>query len=345
MAQLALVLRRLLPKVQEHRSSGIGEQNTKAVLIDPILESLGWNVRDWDEVQREYKVKSKDKPVDYALKISRVPKLFVEAKALGENLKDRRWVNQVISYAAVAGVEWCVLTDGDEYRFYNASAPVQADEKLLCEIRLSEAKLEDAISALSLLSRSNLEDNSLASLWQAHFVDRRVRAALEAMLKDVDRGLVRVLRKQLDDLTPKQVGDSLRRLRFHAEPPPMPRKAVPATVASTPAQGRRGQRKRGRHDHGVELVDLIKAGLLSPSTELVRRYKQKVLQGTLLQDGQVEFQGTTYPSCSKAGEAARAAVAGRRMNTNGWSFWQVRDDGQLVTLKAVRERYLATRAQ
>ena len=33
------------------------------MLIDPVLESLGWNVRDWDEVQREYKVKPKDKSV------------------------------------------------------------------------------------------------------------------------------------------------------------------------------------------------------------------------------------------------------------------------------------------
>jgi hypothetical protein len=27
-------------------------------------------------------------------------------------------------------VEWCVLTDGNEYRFYNASVPLDADEKL-----------------------------------------------------------------------------------------------------------------------------------------------------------------------------------------------------------------------
>jgi hypothetical protein len=57
------------------------------MLIDPVLEPLGWNVRDWDDVQREYKVKPKDKPVDYALRISRLPKLYIEAKGLGE----RRW--------------------------------------------------------------------------------------------------------------------------------------------------------------------------------------------------------------------------------------------------------------
>ena len=95
------LLTSLATRIPGYRERGIGEQNTKAVLIDPILEALGWDVRDWDEVQREYKVKPKDKPVDYALKISRMPKLFIEAKGLGENLIDRRWINQVISYCRV----------------------------------------------------------------------------------------------------------------------------------------------------------------------------------------------------------------------------------------------------
>ncbi|MET0236812.1 MAG: hypothetical protein ABW224_19340 [Kibdelosporangium sp.] len=46
----------------------------------------------------------------------RTPRLFIEAKGLGENLDDPRWANQTISYAAVAGVEWVALTDGAEWR-------------------------------------------------------------------------------------------------------------------------------------------------------------------------------------------------------------------------------------
>jgi len=38
---------------------------------------------------------------------------------LGENLTDRKWVAQILGYAAVAGVAYCVLTDGDHYRFYD----------------------------------------------------------------------------------------------------------------------------------------------------------------------------------------------------------------------------------
>ncbi len=98
----------------EARKGTIGEENTKAVLIEPVIEALGWDLRDLEQVIREYRAKPQDNPVDYALLLRRSPLLFIEAKDLGSNLTDRRWVSQIMGYATVVGVEWCVLTDGDE---------------------------------------------------------------------------------------------------------------------------------------------------------------------------------------------------------------------------------------
>jgi hypothetical protein len=92
----------------------VGESNTKAGLIEPVIAALGWDVLDPDEVHREYRLRSPDNPVDYALLLSRTPRLFIEAKGLGGNIDDPRWANQTISYAAVAGVEWVALTDETE---------------------------------------------------------------------------------------------------------------------------------------------------------------------------------------------------------------------------------------
>jgi len=77
----------------------------QAGLIEPIIAALGWDVLDPDEVHREYRRRPADNPVDYALLLSRTPRLFIEAKGLGENINDPKWANQTISYAAVAGVE------------------------------------------------------------------------------------------------------------------------------------------------------------------------------------------------------------------------------------------------
>src|SRR5262249_42027946 len=147
--------------IRKFENRSLGEQNTKATLIDPVLESLGWDIRDPDEVHREYKPMSKDSPVDYALSVLRKPRRFVEAKGLGEPLSDRKWIAQVLGYAIVAGVEWCVLTDGDEYRFYNATAAVDAEEKLFCRVRLTADAIGDVVKTLTLISRSNMEENIL----------------------------------------------------------------------------------------------------------------------------------------------------------------------------------------
>jgi hypothetical protein len=117
------VLRKRIQQIRERREI-IGEENTKATLIDPLLEALGWGLREIDEVRREYRRKPQDNPVDYALFLNRTECLFIEAKSLEKDLSDHKWVTQNLSYATGAGVQWCVLTNGDEYRIYNAHAPV-----------------------------------------------------------------------------------------------------------------------------------------------------------------------------------------------------------------------------
>jgi predicted type IV restriction endonuclease len=125
-------LKQCVERLDRYRrpSQRVGESNTKAGLIEPIIAALGWDVLDPDEVHREYRRRPADNPVDYALLLSRTPRLFIEAKGLGENINDPKWANQTISYAAVAGVEWVALTDGAEWRVYNAHAPVPVEHKL-----------------------------------------------------------------------------------------------------------------------------------------------------------------------------------------------------------------------
>ena len=125
MSELSEALEKVRKKIIRYQGKDMNEQNTKTALINPILRALGWDVGDLEHVQQEYKRRKRDKPVDYALLLFREPRLFVEAKALGQNLGDRKWANQIMGYATVAGVEWVVITNGDEYRIYNALAPAE----------------------------------------------------------------------------------------------------------------------------------------------------------------------------------------------------------------------------
>lgn len=86
----------------------------------------------------------------------------------------------------------------------------------------------------------------------------------------------------------------------------------------------------------IQLVDLISAGVLVPGSRLVPRHKKhNHREATLLSDGSIEVDGSTYGNPT----LAASVIAGKR--TGGWSFFLV-DDGTKRTLKAIRGEYAAT---
>lgn len=331
---LAEVVALVSAKANRYRQSGLNEQNTKASLIEPVLEALGWEIRDPDEVHREFRPKGRDKPVDYALKLLRKPRLFLEAKGLGESLADRKWIGQVLGYAVVAGVEWCVLTDGNEYRFYNAIAAVDADDKMFYRIKLTETPIEDCCRALTLMSRANLEENLLDVIWTSHFVDRRVKAALSELIGNASPSLIRVLRQHVSKLTPKEIAESLRRLDIRIESSAIVTEAIRAKVAPPQPKPAKPVSKPGAQKPGTKrspvtiagsLADIIAAGHLKPPLPLFSTYMDTLVRATLHPSGKIEFGGETFENCSAAGAAAKASVTGTAKSTNGWVFWLYKD--------------------
>ena len=91
-------------------------------------------------------------------------------------MDDRHRPDQILVYAMHAGVQWVVLTDGDEYRVYNAHAVVPFEEKLFRSVRLSDegARTEEL---LELIAKERMRENWIDTLWKAHFVDRQIRAS------------------------------------------------------------------------------------------------------------------------------------------------------------------------
>ena len=342
--RLLACLKVLVPKISKDKDDHINEEATKIGYILPILQALGWDTSNRDEVEPEFRTKGSRYPVDFSLKVMRTPRLFLEAKGLGVGLDSPKDLRQTLHYAYDADVEWCVLTDGDEWRFYNSKAPLPADEKQFRAVRLSDGKLDEAAATLSLLlARNSVQDNILSMLWAVHFVDRQVKKALQEMLASRDQGLVRLIKRRAKRLKPREVVQSLARLSVRIELPPVPPPAgvrppePPPPGESQPDGPRRPRAGRGS---GISLTNLIDASLLSVPLRLFRHYKKQMLEATLLASGEVEFQGKSYSSPSQAAEAGRATVTGRKMSTNGWTFWQFEGDGgKPRTLGQVRDAY------
>jgi hypothetical protein len=328
----------------------LGEENTKAALIEPVLRSLGWNTSDIEEVCREYRRLSNDNPVDYALLLQRTPRLFVEAKDLGANLADHKWANQTISYATQAGVQWVVLTDGAEWRVFNAHAPVPIEQKLFRTVRIDE-DLDGAKTVLELLSKDNMREMRIEEQWKGFFIDRKVHAALTQLFSSSEpaKEIVAAVRHHAGDLKLSEVRESLARVRavfdfpapLDASGPALPAKHKPAAVIPPPDEAHVQGSERA-----LSVKKLLDMGKLSTDTILEAPYHGKRHTAEVLSDGRISYAGTGYDSLSGAAGAVKLAVKDPGTpddwapSADGWSFWRTRDEktGELVTLKEVRRQ-------
>lgn len=336
MGELKATLDAVRAEIARHRR--LNETTTRAVLIDPVLEALGWNIRDMEEVAREYRRGQMRGPVDYALLIRREPRLFVEAKALGEDLTDRRWINQTLGYASVAGTSWIVLTDGNQYTIYNAGAKARAEEKVFRTIHIADGAAAE--ETLSLLAREALDETRLEVLWRQQHVDARIRTALEGLARDpIDPAFVRFLRKKVEGLEPQEIRSALGRAQITVGFPP---------IAGASAESERGTGTRHPpvRPPGPEITlkDLIDAGIVKPPLDLSRTYKGQELRARIEPDGRVRFGNEVVDSLSRAGSLAMASVRGKVRgklpSVDGWTFWRFMGENGKATLIDEKRRAL-----
>ena len=125
------------------------ETRTRQVLIDPLLQALGWDVSDPGTVQLEYKLREeRNERADYGLMRANEPIAVVEAKHLGKSLKDNE-TKQANTYANENGIPYIIVTDGDRWEMYEVFKQAALEERLLMEFRLSkQSSHECALQAL-----------------------------------------------------------------------------------------------------------------------------------------------------------------------------------------------------
>lgn len=355
MSDLEVALASVRDRIARYERQGIGEQDTKATLIVPILRALGWDVEDLEDVKLEYRRRPSDNPVDYALFLLRAPRLFIEAKSLGARIDDGKWASQILAYATVAGVEWVALTDGNEWRIYNSHAPVPVEQKLFRVVRVADPETH-AEQTLKLLAKAQMADHLIDVLWKSDFVDRQIRDALIRLFgPEPDPALVRLIRGRAQALSPAEVRSSLGRLRttfdfpvaLVASEPVLPATQTKAPkIEPAPTQvPARAKLSEGTPWRGISLGQLIAAGLVRVPLEIEHRYRGTDLTARIEGADRIVLNGAIYDSLSTAGGMARKSVAGAPQGrdypqTNGWTFWQFRSpDGTLRVLDDLRREF------
>ena len=205
-------------KLERHRRDDLKEYPTRTIFVDPLLHSLGWDVRDPDEVQLEYTTID-GKSVDYAMKINRKPVLFIEAKPLKDTLDDVKAITQVVGYAANEGIDWCILTNGITYKVYKSSEKVGAPDKLLYEVSIDPKDSEDRTiqeiaENLSRFSKESIAKGVLDEIGELVFTTGKVRKALDKILLNPSDYLIKIIRSAIgdDSIRPIQIKSAIQRL-------------------------------------------------------------------------------------------------------------------------------------
>ncbi len=138
-AQLSQLTELFERNKKQYNTSAYDEANTRTDFIDKFFELLGWDIRNeqgyseqYREVVREDKVTiaGRVKAPDYAFRIGRVRKFFVEAKKPSVNIKDDlEPAFQVRRYGYTAKLPLCILTDFEEFAVYDTRIKPSPSDK------------------------------------------------------------------------------------------------------------------------------------------------------------------------------------------------------------------------
>jgi len=195
----------LADKIRRFRSDGVdrslSEQDTKAILVEPLIEIIGWDVHDPAQVRREDR--PAERPVDYSLLIRGNPVVLVECKRLANRLDSHKHLDQALAYTSAAGVRWCVLTNGCLFRIYNSLAPEVAKKKLLEELDLASvgqaegAPVDRALQMIRLISPQSVESGEIDGIWDERYTGAKIRETVADLWSEPDPDVVNLVRRRM----------------------------------------------------------------------------------------------------------------------------------------------------
>ena len=231
----------------DKRISTLDEKSTRAEVIDPVLERLGWDKFGEDFVI-EYSVPGG--AVDYALHVRNMPKVFIEAKNPREDL--RRHVDQLVTYCAKHGVPLAALTNGLNWWFYLPLKEGTVEARQFCRLDISVQDISEICNRLiEFLARENVYSGAavenaearLIQLQEAKKVDNALPQAWEDLIAGPDSMLVDLVNEKVKGLSGLEATpDRIKEFLVGLSRPARAVKKLPKIEKKEPAEGGRVER-------------------------------------------------------------------------------------------------------
>ena len=162
---LVALLKNLSEGINKNDFDDYNESQVSQQFVIPILEKLGWNIKNAKEVYPEFEV-GEGKRIDYALfndeNNNKKPKVIIEVKRINADLDNA--VEQLRNYANIIDDEQedafvCVATNGINWRIYVYNPKNNSEIDLFLEITLDRPNKDYFISFLGKETINNAIDN------------------------------------------------------------------------------------------------------------------------------------------------------------------------------------------
>ena len=136
-------MRRIQGIVDRAKRDDYKEADTRKIVSDMLCEYLGWDT--FENVTAEQMINSRY--ADYVVKTDDEEVFVVEVKQIGLKLKDTH-LNQARQYAVDEGIDWCILTNGDEWQAFRTELQGKIPvTKHVFTVRISDEAMKPAEKA------------------------------------------------------------------------------------------------------------------------------------------------------------------------------------------------------
>lgn len=137
--EVAKLCRYFATNRQSFLAPGLKEAHVRQMLIDPLFEALGWDVRHRETVAPQYRevvpedsleVDGQRKAPDYSFRVGTLPKFYAEAKKCGVNIYANPGpAYQIRRYGWSGKVAFSILTDFEELAVYDCTLRPRPTDK------------------------------------------------------------------------------------------------------------------------------------------------------------------------------------------------------------------------
>jgi predicted type IV restriction endonuclease len=156
--RLSTGLKRFQPIITAAKARDANESDTSMIVTDIMNELFGYD--KYSEITRELAIRGTF--CDLATKIDGKLQLIIEVKAVGLDLKEAH-IKQAVDYASNKGIEWVVLTNGNNWKVFRVvfSKPIAFEMVLDIDLLSLSPKSETNLENLYLLTKESMIKSGL----------------------------------------------------------------------------------------------------------------------------------------------------------------------------------------